>query len=799
MKKETVQIIIRKYNKLYWGIILLVYGIIFYSKFIRNVIPPQFGWWHYMAWRMEQGDLPYKDFYLFIPPYFLLLTSMLFKFLGKHLFLYSVLGFLVTRLLMWFLLYKILIRIVRPMYAAIGIMTGLSLTAAFAMDSTYDYNPLITLVIVVIAFLFCLLYDQKQNRRIMWIAWGIGICSGFLLFLKQTVGFLIPPVSLAGIIWICRQKDIRKKYIYSMLSYALGMIVALLPGLGYLLYNNLLDDAYFCLTTAVDAKIVDINIFQLVFRNFIRIDQLICAIAIVSCIILGKKYGVKKEPTLYLLSLFAVFMTLYNIFGGHIKGFKESIGQANFLECIALTMILMFVLYHVDRQIKRSKIFITNEYIIFVMSVIFILMVFCVKKYLTPNVAVSLYDGLDFQILKKSIVYISVYIVIFIWIKETIDYFVYKKSDIEKIYIPMTIILLYLGTSFLSATLEEVYAVLFIPIIIIYFLEFAAKKNIEKYGVVIFCFALCFCCLSQKLYIPYDWHEWRIPSMLVKENNVQESDIDGLEGFYLSEGDELSYQGIIQSILNNSTDEDVMFQFSSIPLFNLLAERKSVYVAIPYFDVCPDDLAISAAEELKANLPKLVLFDELSEWRWVLHEEVFRNSNLSGQREILNFYTDYVKRFYRLLGTYNNNVGENVCLWKRTAYNGGVANGIIGIDSEKEVKQKLRFMQNEFDTIAIQKIIQEDLMGDKFRFVLKNVNTGEVVMDRTVIISEIEDNYYVCKVGIQEVDVKADYELIISYAGKGECYLGVCSDIENKLPMSVNNQKSSCSLSVILD
>lgn len=797
MKKRIIDV--KKYNKVCWRIILLVYGIVFYSKFIGNVIPPQVGWWQYMAWRMAQGDLPYKDFYLFIPPYFLMLTSMFFKVFGKHFFLYSIIGFLITRILMWDLLYEILIRIVKPMYAAIGLMTGLSVTAAFMMDSTYDYNPLITFIVVLIAFFFCLLYEQKQDRKLMWIIWWIGFCSGILLFMKQTVGLLIPPVSLLGIIWICRQKDIKKKYGYSLLLFAIGVIVALLPGFVYLLYHNLLNEFFWCLSSAAGAKIANSSIFQLLFKNFIRINPLICAITIVSCIIVFNKHGLKKEPTLCLLLLSTVFLSLYNEFGKYIKGFKDSIGQGNFLECIALIMILMMGLYIVDKQLKKREIPYTTEWVIFVLSIVFIFLVFFVKKYLTQSVASNLYDGLNFSSFKKSILYISIYIVIYIWIMKAIDCFVNKRKQVINIFIPFTIILLYLGMAFLSATLEETFAILFIPIIIVYFLEFVAKESTAKYGVVIFCLLMCFCCLSQKLYIPYDWHEWRISSVLAKENNIQESNIDGLEGFFLSEGDKFSYQSIIQSILDNSSEEDVLFQFSSIPLFNVLTERKSVYVAIPYFDVCPDELAIATAEELKVDFPKLVLFDELSEWRWVLHEEVFRNSNPSGQREILSFYNDYVKKYYRLLGAYNDNTGENLCLWKRTAYNGGTANDIIGINSETNIKQKVRFTQNEFDTIAIQRIIQSDLEGKKFRFVLKDVNTGKVAMDKTVVIDEVEDNYYVCRVGIQDIDVNSEYELNLSYEGKEKCFLGVCVDAENMSSMVTDNEERNCSLSIILD
>ena len=459
----------------------------------------------------------------------------------------------------------------------------------------------------------------------------------------------------------------------------------------------------------------------------------------------------------------------------------------------------MIALYLIDIQMKKNNVKFALDYILGVLITIFFLLVVFVEHYLTQDIAIILYDGIDFGVLKKNLLYVGIYITIFIWIKILLKCFLGKEEIIKKIFIPFTIFLLYLGTSFLSATLEEIFAILFVPIVIVYCLEFVIKKNIGKCGITIACFMICFCCLSQKLYIPYDWHEWRTPSLLSKENNIQKSDIDGLEGYYLSESDKTSYKEIINSIINNSSEDEVLFQFSSIPLFNVLSQRRSVYAAIPYFDVCPDNLAIRTAEELEEELPKLVLFDEMSEWRWVLHEEVFRSSNVSGQRAILDFYNDYVQKYYRLLGAYDNNVGEVVCLWKRTAYNGGIADNTVILGSENILKQNIQFTQNEFDTIAIQKIEQEDLIGKELQFILKNTVSDDIVMDKTVVINEIEDNYYVYKVGPHIVNSNDIYELSILNREEEKCYLGSSLDEKNNLLISTGNRRNDYTLSIVFD
>ncbi len=383
----------KKYSSVFWGIILLFYGILFYSKFVNNVIPPQTGWWQYMAWRMEQGDLPYKDFYLFIPPYFLLLTSLLFKIFGNHFFLYSILGFLVTRCFMWILIYKMLIKVVKPIYAVIGLVTGLSVTASFLMDSAYDYNPLITFMVVVVAFLFCSLYDQNQNSKIMGLILGIGFFSGLLVLMKQTVGLLIPPVSLISLLWICMQKEYKKRdYIRSLILLVVGIVIGLVPGFVYLLKNDIFNDFYLCMLSAADSKIVDTSMIQLAFRNFIRIDELICALSIILCVMLIRKYSIQKEPVYCLLSVAIVLLALWNEFVNSIKGLKEGIRLGNFLECVALMMILMIALYLIDIQMKKNNVKFALDYILGVLITTFFLLVVFVEHYLTQDIAIILYD-----------------------------------------------------------------------------------------------------------------------------------------------------------------------------------------------------------------------------------------------------------------------------------------------------------------------------------------------------------------------------------------------------------------------
>ena len=173
-------------------------------------------------------------------------------------------------------------------------------------------------------------------------------------------------------------------------------------------------------------------------------------------------------------------------------------------------------------------------------------------------------------------------------------------------------------------------------------------------------------CMLQKVYMPYEWHSWRTQSLMLGDRNpVVSVDIEGLEGFRLAQTDAQTYEQIVKLIKENTTKEDKVYQFPNIPLFNVLTEREAYYAAIPYFDVCPDNIAIENAQQLYDDPPKMVVWANLSEGRWQIHEEVYRNGNPSGQREIQKFYQEIVSTQYTCLGVFDNNEGETMEVWLR--------------------------------------------------------------------------------------------------------------------------------------
>lgn len=784
-----------KIQKYFFCFLTVIYGIVFHWNYIRSVIPAQTGWWQYMAWRMSEGELPYRDFYLFMPPYFVMLTSFLFNIFGKQFIYYTFTGLLITRVLMWIMLYKMMANVFKPIYVFFGIITGLSISAAYGMDQMYDYNPLITCGVVAIAFFLFKINDCK-NRSRFFFAFLVGVLCGCMVMMKQTVAVICPLVSFGCIIILFWKEEHKLRFcLNGVLFWGAGLVLAIVPGVMYLSVNHLWHDFFWCVSSALGAKVGNIGFLTLCFRNFLRLNELICAFAIVLNYNINKKCRSKQNMIVTVCSRVLLALLLFNEFRENIISFKAFTGY-EFTKYIALFLIFVIALSMVDYFLRKMDS--TVAFFITAVSIVFISFVSLIKKYMSALWSDFLYNGINFSGIKTKILYIGIYISIFIWLQAAYSYFVLKKETGKKVFASFTLALLYVGCLFVSFSLEELYAVIFISISISYLFEYGVNSRIAKYISILACFMMCFLCLNQKVYLPYSWHGWQCTT-LVENRTLDYSDVEGLEGFILSENDEKTYLDIISLIQANSAEDDALFQFANIPLFNVLAERKSGYVPILYFDVCPDNVAESVAANLEKDNPTLILFHEMDEWRWTLHENVFRNGQRCGQRSILDFYNNYVRSNYRLLGAFSDNMNENICLWKKTSFNGGYADQSLSIKANQQIGQKMNLSDSSFSKVAIQRSEEDDLAGMKIHLTLKNLSKNNVVFEGSYTLNEVEGNYYVCEIGEHTADEKDLYELSIVCNDNKKHNFGFCSQTNGKYRATINGKRMNMILGVTVD
>ena len=128
---------------------LLLTCSLYYLLFAFCIAMPQMGWWQYYGWRIVKGDIPYVDFYLYLPPYHVLYCGFLYKIFRNNIAFYTLYGLLINKMPMWILMYSLLLRKIKPLYSAISVFAGMALNSVYSMDLTYDYNPLVSLLFVL--------------------------------------------------------------------------------------------------------------------------------------------------------------------------------------------------------------------------------------------------------------------------------------------------------------------------------------------------------------------------------------------------------------------------------------------------------------------------------------------------------------------------------------------------------------------------------------------------------------------------------------------------------------------------
>jgi len=179
----------------------------------------------------------------------------------------------------------------------------------------------------------------------------------------------------------------------------------------------------------------------------------------------------------------------------------------------------------------------------------------------------------------------------------------------------------------------EVYAGLLGTALVLAFLIDCIQLNWKYYRLILIsasCLVL-FVSAARRNQILYDWWGWTEYG----HNENAASAIPAFKGFNLSANTAEIYDKIYFDIENNTSPNDYVYTYPYMTLFNYVTGRmQPTFSPVAYFDVCPDSVAIADATRLKENPPKMIIYMEMPESIYKLHEEMFRNGQPSGQRNI---------------------------------------------------------------------------------------------------------------------------------------------------------------------
>jgi len=660
-------------NKIYfYAIITIISVLVYHSYFVLQGVPAQTGWWQYYGWRLTQGDVLYNDVYCYLPPYFPWLMGFLYSIFQNKLILYMVLG-MIIRILTILILYFLLVRITKPHFAFIGIFTGECVNASFFTDQAFDYNPIMVFIIFLCAYLLVLLYESNKQKQKLIFLLLIGICSGTLFMMKQNIGLAIPFACVVSIFFIAYLKE--KKYLNYLLLFALGNIISILPGYIYLLYTNSFSAYLESIIGAVTAKGSSssmLNNYLTLMYN--RYDIIIAISLSILVLILTQytklhelEYASKSAIHTYIAVAVILSYSFAARFSSSINTFFDSLKSNPVLTRYLLAGLFLVIVLPLWYNILINKV--SKKQNLILHSVLILGFIFAIifwGSFVPFSFHDFIYQNLNVYNVKRYFIYICFYFAIIYWFYYLYNLIIKKRNNGNvSVFIFYTIIMAMFGASIASAIVEEVFALSIWALLTVFLLNLRLilPYKIKNYIITVFSIMVCCLCLSQKFCVPYYWHGWQDYPIKNDEYNYSKSTLSALEGFSFPDFVAEDYNTAAKLILENTTEDDEVFQFANIPLFNILTERKiSGYMPIHYFDVCPDDIAKEDAKNLYNDLPKMVVWDEMGENSWYVNEYVFRGGARSGQRDFQDFYQKVIKKKYKLLYSFSNNteVGNEV-------------------------------------------------------------------------------------------------------------------------------------------
>lgn len=608
------------------GLLLCLILIVFHFIFVQQLIPPQQGWWQYYGWQLNEGKTLYKDLFCFLPPYYIWFQAFLYPFFGMYMFLYLLLGMVISCLTA-VLLFIFLRQFASLIMSFIAVLGGAILQFSYLMYIPLDYNQLLGTLVICSSVLIAIGW-KKGKFTYFFIA---GLISGYLAMSKQTgIAYIAGALFILGILGLFdKNQKSGITVVKEMAVYGCGCVAAILPGILYLFYTGSFSSFLFDITHATASKGPLSNV---IYRNYkVGFSYTEVLIASLSLGYLGLYHWRKtlpfrriascswfKNAYIYILYLLIIHK-LCRAAGGSMELF------------FVLNLAYWFVwLFNKINPNFISGLYKHQAYELKACAFITALMVALI--FLTEGFGFSvrehIYNIGHMFTVKRAIVEMAFWIPFIYCMYEFIH--LIRKKVIDQ---PVEIVLflaLEVGFVFIgliSSVIEEHYIMpLFAGTVVLISNKLSTYDNriFQSLTILLLLFIVPVS-VTQKQIVPYSWHAWNAIGKDIPGTEYSAFRTKELSGFYADAPTARAYDDIVSLVKRYSTPDDAVFYYPHIPLFNLLAYRgNGMNVVSYYFDVCPDDIASEAARYLEIHPPKMVIWDKFGKANWDFHEHYFR-------------------------------------------------------------------------------------------------------------------------------------------------------------------------------
>ncbi len=670
----------RKKYKVIYGLVLTIFVVFFNFIWLNKAYPMAEGWSEIYSGLLDNGKIPYKDFYYYLPPLSLFVDYIIWKLSFGMVFIYR-LWRLFERIFITISIYHVLVKKIKPLYSFIIVATASMAATSCCYDLIGDYNQTEVLLSLILG-LTLLKYTEEIKSNNVSFKWQFlaGFIGGLMFLSKQPVvlaNFIVYAIILIIFKLTGKEKNILKTFsaviIGSLVPIAITSIILAYTGA----FNDFINQVF------IDISSKSTSLYYLLVSKlqlYLKSEHLFAVpfiITFMSLFITPEKFKNNKKALLikYLLIIFSGILFLRKC-----RQFYFSNNGSYNLLFILLLLSALFLFFYT----RKSK----NEGLIFcIFSCLIIYPVYTNLDGLTNFIANN--TKLNTFIEKFSSIS---FMLILSWF---ILHLAHNKKNIK----PDLIILSGMGITSCWATLlssglttiESRSAILSFPILAyLGYQEKIIKKsptiiNIIKHSLKMLFVLTLIVCISKKIICSYEWWGGKQPTLWKK---TETSENKALKFFKLSKQEKIKYDEITKVIKSNSDEKSTIFSFPYGTPYNLLTSNFNIIGEAPivFYDVCSDNYAEKTANTLKQNQPDIVIWIDIPDCLQT-HEKVFRKNKQCGQRKIIEWFESVRDKDYELIGQ-----ASNVLAFKKK--NNDISKGYTFIENKDLLKDITRVVIN---------------------------------------------------------------------------------------------------------
>lgn len=650
----------------YADIIALCFSLVVYALFnlllVNKFFPITEGWFQDAANYINNGETIYKDFYMFIPPGFPMLTSAISALSDNAFIIFRLIG-VAERLAMLALVYRMLRRLFSPMVSAVSALTGAVVYIANVQEIFYGYYQTSLFLGLIGVWLCIRMYETFEENPYIH-AFFFGFCAAASFMVKQTLGLLL---SLAvGVMFLAAVYFVNMKKALKVLGIVVvGCAVFFAGAIMTMFFTDTL-----------------IPFVKQVFGGASSKGSLLS-------VLFGFIPRILTSNALILGGFFLVFYVL-NVIKEKFSGPKTKLicNIIQWMLILAVSVWLIVVL--VDAVKNRDQAFPVTWKLIFLLVIGFLILglgfaFMCSKESskkhwaIAPSIMLagfvflfrtitsakqSLFNFFQLRDFRQHFLFaiflaeflISVYLLYLVAIKKD------RLKTVGLIICVASWSIMYVHG--FSYTIEDHSAFLSVSLFMGYLLS--APISVKKAKQVLALILACFTVLTvfyQRNWFTYHW--WGVNMTNTTYDATATFDDPHLKGIYANSETTVPMNEIYHLVEQYKKEDSTLYSFPHIAYFNVMANLPSpTFAKTHYFDVCSDNQAKADATVLLQNPPDFIVWMDMPEETWLIHEELFRNEETSGQRDIQKAYQALVgSGSYSLLGVYRIYSSDPIYLW----------------------------------------------------------------------------------------------------------------------------------------